>query len=45
MAEDMHVNPQRAKVLIENLGHVAKSIQAVNKTGREVSRPFSSLLI
>ncbi|KAJ9649589.1 hypothetical protein H2201_007134 [Coniosporium apollinis] len=36
MAEEMHVNPQRAKQLIENLSHVNKTIQAANKSGKSI---------
>ncbi|TKX25652.1 pyridoxal phosphate homeostasis protein [Elsinoe australis] len=34
--EDMHINPQRAKELAENLSGVVQKIQAVNKTGRQI---------
>ena len=34
--EEMPVNPQRAKVLVENLGHVVQQVKAANTTGRNV---------
>ncbi|EKG20026.1 Alanine racemase [Macrophomina phaseolina MS6] len=34
--DDMKVNPQRARELVENIAHVADRIKAANKTGRNV---------
>lgn len=38
-ASDMQVNPQRAKQLAENIGHVAQMIGAANKANRKVRKP------
>ncbi|KAF4551043.1 putative pyridoxal phosphate homeostasis protein [Elsinoe fawcettii] len=35
-AEEMHINPARAKELAENLGSVVQKIRSVNKSGRNV---------
>ena len=37
MAEEMRINPQRAKHLVENISYVRQRIQEVNKTSRNVS--------
>lgn len=39
MADDMQINPQRAKQLAENLASITSRISAANKTGRQVPRP------
>ncbi|MCJ1386149.1 hypothetical protein MMC17_009275 [Xylographa soralifera] len=33
---EMHINPQRAKQLLDNISQVTRSIKAANKTSREV---------
>jgi len=38
--QDMQINPQRAKQLVENAGRVAQQINAANTTGRNVSLCF-----
>lgn len=34
----MHVNPQRAKELVENLSHVAQRVKSANSSGRKVRK-------
>jgi len=34
--QDMHVNPQRAKQLAENISHVVQSIKTANTANRNV---------
>jgi len=36
MSDDMQVNAQRAKQLVENLGHVTQRIKAANSANRNV---------
>ncbi|PSN71911.1 hypothetical protein BS50DRAFT_483880 [Corynespora cassiicola Philippines] len=36
MAEEMQINPQRAKQLAENLASIASRVNAANKTGKQV---------
>ncbi|KAK4956182.1 hypothetical protein LTR66_013342 [Elasticomyces elasticus] len=35
-ADGMHINPQRAKQLADNIGHVTQKITAANKAGRNI---------
>jgi hypothetical protein len=37
MAEDMKINPQRAKQLAENIASITSRINAANKSGRQVN--------
>lgn len=37
-SEEMQVNPQRAKQLVESLQHVVEQVRAANSAGRNVSR-------
>lgn len=37
MAEDMHVNPQRAKQLTENIAAITSRINAASKNGQKVA--------
>jgi hypothetical protein len=41
--ESMHIDPQRAKLLAENLGHVYQRIQSVSG-GRKVGLPLNTAL-
>lgn len=42
-SEEMQVNPQRAKQLVENLQHVAEQVRSANSAGRNVSSSRQSL--
>lgn len=39
MAEDMQINPQRAKQLAENIASITSRINAVSKGGKQVRPP------
>lgn len=42
MAEEMKVNPQRAKQLAENVASITSRINGVNKSGRQVPEQFTA---
>lgn len=45
MAEDMHINSQRAKQLTENVAGITSRINAANKSGQKVTAAISYTLV